>query len=156
MDGYWSDPVLTASVMRDDIVPGETLYRTGDLAYQDERGNYVCVGRADRVIKRSGVRISLVELSALMNQLDDVDAAVCLTFDRESELGIVAFVVTKGEHSALDLRRAASQLIPQNMLPDRFEFVESMPLNRSNQLDEPKLLSEADLRPFRANSSSAP
>lgn len=152
MDGYWADPDLTDGVLRDDVVLSETLYRTGDLVYRDERGNYVCVDRADRVIKRSGVRISLVELSALMNKLDDVTAAVCLTFDLEGELGIVAFIASAAERSVLDLRRAASQLIPQNMLPDRFEFVASMPLNRSNQLDEHRLLSEAALRPFRPSS----
>jgi hypothetical protein len=35
------------------------------------------------------------------------------------------------------------------MIPDRFEIVARMPLNRSNQLDEGLLLSEAGLKPFR-------
>jgi len=153
MDGYWADPDLTREVMRDDLVPGETLYRTGDLVFRDERDNYVYVDRADRVVKRSGVRVSLVELSASMSKLGNVDAAACLTFDREGELGIVAFVATKAHLSTLDLRLAASELIPENMLPDRIEFVTSMPLNRSNMLDESRLLSEAGLRPFRPSSA---
>jgi D-alanine--poly(phosphoribitol) ligase subunit 1 len=148
MDGYWADPDLTREVMRSDVVPNETLYRTGDLVYRDELGNYVYVDRADRVVKRSGVRISLVELSVSMNKLGGVVAAACLTFDREGELGIVAFVTTETKLSAVDLRRAASQLIPENMLPDRIEFVTTMPLNRSNTLDESRLLSAAGLRPF--------
>jgi acyl-coenzyme A synthetase/AMP-(fatty) acid ligase len=107
------------------------------------------VDRTDRVIKRSGVRISLVELSASMNKIDDVVAAACLTFDRDGELGIVAFVISEVVLSAIEARRAASQLIPETMLPDRIEFVTSMPLNTSNQLDEPRLLAAAGLRPFR-------
>ena len=63
MDGYWGAPELTGSVMRTDVVPGHTVYRTGDLVYRDGRGHYVYVERADRVIKRFGVRISLLELS---------------------------------------------------------------------------------------------
>jgi amino acid adenylation domain-containing protein len=149
MDGYWANPELTREVMRSDVVPGVTLYRTGDLAYRDERGQYVYVDRIDRVVKRSGVRISLVELSASMNKISGVVAAACLTFDREGELGIVAFVATRSEISSLDLRRAASQLIPETMLPDRIEFVPAMPLNKSNQLDESQLLSMAGLRPYR-------
>ena len=82
-----------------------------------------------------------------MSKLDGVTAAACVTFDREGELGIVAFVDTDAELSVLDLRRAASKLIPENMLPDRFESVSAMPLNKSNQLDEQRLLSEAGLRP---------
>lgn len=147
MTGYWGNPELTRAVMRRDLVPGQTLYRTGDLVYRDETGNYVYVDRTDRVVKRSGVRISLVELSTSMSKLDGVTAAACVTFDREGELGIVAFVDTDAELSVLDLRRAASKLIPENMLPDRFESVSAMPLNKSNQLDEQRLLSEAGLRP---------
>jgi D-alanine--poly(phosphoribitol) ligase subunit 1 len=149
MDGYWGNPELTSEVMRRDVVPGETLYRTGDLAYRDDLGQYVYVDRIDRVVKRSGVRISLIELSASMNKISGVVAAACLTFDDDGELGIVAFVATTSEFTPLALRRAASQLIPETMLPDRFEFVPAMPLNKSNQLDESQLLSLAGLRTYR-------
>jgi amino acid adenylation domain-containing protein len=155
MSGYWADPALTREVMREDIVENQTLYRTGDLVYRDEHDNYVYVDRADRVIKRSGVRISLVELSALMNALDDVDSAACVTFDHEGDLGIVAFVTTKRELSAMELRRAARELIPENMLPDRIETVVSMPMNRSNQLDENQLLSLAALQPYLGSGANS-
>jgi amino acid adenylation domain-containing protein len=156
MDGYWGNPDLTRSVMRQDIAAGESLYRTGDLVYRDAAGNYVYVDRADRVVKRSGVRISLVELTATMSELSDVAAVACVAFDREGELGIVAFVVIRNETSALDLRRAASHLIPDNMLPDRIEFVSAMPLNKSNQLDESSLLLDAGLRPYHSHSAPPP
>ena len=49
-----------------------------------------------------------------------------------------------------DLRRAANTVLPANMVPDRIEVVASMPLNRSNALDEVGLREMAGLRPFRA------
>jgi D-alanine--poly(phosphoribitol) ligase subunit 1 len=153
MEGYWAEPVLTSQVMRDDIVPGETLYRTGDLVYRNDDGNYVYVDRVDRVVKRSGVRISLVELSESLNKVPGVTAATCLAFDRDGELGIAGFVASDATLSVIDIRRAASKLIPENMLPDRFVFVSEMPLGRSNMLDEARLLSEAGLRPFRPTST---
>jgi amino acid adenylation domain-containing protein len=149
MDGYLADPLLTKEVVRIDVVPGETLYRTGDLVYRNDDGNYVYVDRTDRVVKRSGVRISLVELSASMNKLAGVVAAACVKFDRDGEVGIVAFVITDVERTVLELRRAAGQLIPESMLPDLIELVTAMPLNKSNQLDESQLLSAAGLRAFR-------
>lgn len=149
MDGYWANPELTSHVMRSDLVPDVKLYRSGDLVYHDEVGNYVYVDRTDRVFKRSGVRISLVELSASMNKIDDLVAAACVTFDRDGELGVVAFVISEVELSVIDVRRAARRLIPENMLPDRIEFVSLMPLNTSNQLDELRLLAAAGLRPFQ-------
>ncbi len=149
MDGYWRAPELTEKVMRKDVVPGETVYRTGDLVYRDTKGRYVYVDRVDRVIKRSGVRISLVELSEVMRSLDGVESAACMTFDNEGELGIVAFVVASGPISVNELRRAALERIPESMLPNRIDMVEAFPLNRSNKVDERLLLSEAGLRPLR-------
>ena len=149
MDGYWADPDLTDKVMSRDVVPGQLLYHTADLVYRADDGNFVYVDRADRVVKRSGVRISLVELNSSLIQLDHVTNVSCLTFDREGNLGIVAFVAIDAELSDLELRRAARTVIPANMLPDRFELVTTMPLNRSNTLDESGLLAAAGLQPFQ-------
>jgi amino acid adenylation domain-containing protein len=149
MDGYWADPDLTAMVLRRDIVRGQTLYRTGDLVYRDDDGDYVYVDRADRVVKRSGVRISLLELSSSISNLNRVSAASCVVFDREGELGIVAFIVADEGVTAVDLRRAAMAVLPANMLPDQIELIAAMPLNRSNALDEAGLLSLSGLHPFR-------
>jgi D-alanine--poly(phosphoribitol) ligase subunit 1 len=146
MIGYWGNPALTAKVFRSDLLAGETLYRTGDMVYRDQSGDYVYVDRADRVINRSGIRISLVELSHTLRLLDSVSAAACLAFDNEGQLGIVAFVVSDGANSAFDLRRAARERLPDTMLPDRIVLVESFPLTRSSKLDERRLLSEAGLQ----------
>ena len=81
--------------MRTDVVAGETVYRTGDLVYRDQQGDYVYVERADRVIKRSGVRISLLEVAGEVRNLPGVSDAACVVFDDEGEVGIAAFVVTE-------------------------------------------------------------
>jgi amino acid adenylation domain-containing protein len=148
MDGYWGAPELTTEVMRTDVVPGETVYRTGDLAYRTGHGEYVYVDRADRVIKRHGVRISLVELAEALRSVPGVSAGACVQFDNEGQLGIAAFVVADGQLSELDLRRAASELLPQSMLPDRIELVDDLPLTASSKLDERKLLSGAGMLPL--------
>lgn len=148
MEGYWKAPELTAAVMRTDLVPGRTLYRTGDLMYRTASGDYVYVGRTDDVIKRHGVRISLVELSESMRNLDGVMAAACTVFDNQGETGIVAFVVTTGEMSDLELRERAGARLPISMLPDRVVVVAGMPLTASGKLDERALLAAAGLAPL--------
>jgi D-alanine--poly(phosphoribitol) ligase subunit 1 len=150
MEGYWGAPALTREVLRSDVVPGQIVYRTGDLVYRDESGSYVYVDRADRVIKRSGVRISLIELSEAVRSLAGVSAAACVTFDNEGELGIAAFVVTETGVSASELRQAARERLPETMLPNRFEIVPELPMTKSSKLDERLLLSEAGLRPLVA------
>jgi amino acid adenylation domain-containing protein len=157
MDGYWGAPELTEAVVRADIVPGDVVYRTGDLVYHAPNGQYVYVDRADRVIKRSGVRISLVELGEAVRGLAGVAAAACTTYESEGELGIVAFAVPEeGETlSPQGLLRAARGVLPESMLPNRVELVDSLPLTASSKLDERLLLANAGLIPWRAPGSAA-
>jgi amino acid adenylation domain-containing protein len=145
MTGYWGAPELTGDVLRTDIVGGHTVYRTGDLVFRNERGHYVYVDRADRVIKRFGVRISLLELSDAIRHLPGVSDAACVVFDNDGEIGIAAFVVTDGSVSALELRRGAGGQLPESMLPDRIELVDELPLTTSSKLDERRLLADAGL-----------
>jgi amino acid adenylation domain-containing protein len=148
MEGYWGAPELTRAVLRTDVVPGRTVYRTGDLAYRDEEGRYVYVGRADRVVKRSGVRISLAELGDALRILPGVSSAACTVFDDDGKLGIAAFVVGDANLSALDLRNGARDRLPDAMMPDRIELVPSLPLTASGKLDERRLLAGAGLDEF--------
>ena len=112
MAGYLNDPARSAAVLRTDVIEGTTLYRTGDLVFRDDRGNYVYVGRSDRVIKRHGVRMSLVEVTEALGGIDGVASAACTTFDLEGDLGVVAFVVPDRELTPLAVRQAASQRLP--------------------------------------------
>jgi acyl-CoA synthetase (AMP-forming)/AMP-acid ligase II len=148
MTGYWGAPALTEEVLRSDIVPGEKVYKTGDLVFRDRNGNYVYVDRADRVINRNGLRISLIELGEALRSVRHVSAAACVTFDDDGELGVVAFVVADEPVSARHLREGALRRIPEAMLPNRFEQVAELPVNKSNKLDECLLLAQVGLRPL--------
>jgi D-alanine--poly(phosphoribitol) ligase subunit 1 len=146
MTGYWRAPQLSEAVLRTDIVPGETVYRTGDLVYRDRDGDYVYVDRADRVIKRSGIRISLIEVGAVVSSVPGVSAATCVAFDDEGRLGIAAFVVAAGL-TGIDVKRKAADQLPETMIPDRFVVVDELPLTSSSKVDERALLVAAGLRP---------
>lgn len=145
MAGYLNDPTLSAAALRTDVVEGTTLYRTGDLVFRDDRGNYVYVGRADRVIKRHGVRMSLVEVTDALGGVDGVASAACTTFNLEGGLGVVAFVVPDGELTPVAIRQAAGERLPETMLPDQFVLVADLPLTSSSKVDERRLLREAGL-----------
>jgi D-alanine--poly(phosphoribitol) ligase subunit 1 len=145
MAGYWNAPALSAAVLRNDVVDGTTVYRTGDLAFRDGRDHYVYVGRSDRVIKRHGIRLSLVELTEVLGAIDGVASAICTTFDQNGDLGVVAFVVAEGDMTPLGIRHAASDRLPETMLPDQVILVDHLPLTSSSKVDEQKLLDEAAL-----------
>lgn len=146
MAGYWRAPDLTAQVLRTDVVPGRTVYRTGDLVRRAADGTYVYVDRADRVVKRHAVRISLVELSEVLRRLPGVSAATCVPFDNDGELGIAAFVVSAAAPTPAQLRQAAGERLPATMLPDTIHVVDGLPMTSSSKVDERRLLAEAGLR----------
>src|SRR6202045_3015785 len=147
MSGYLNDTARSAAVLRTDVIEGTPLYRTGDLVFRDDRGNYGYVGRSDRVIKRRGVRMSRVEVTEALGGIDEVASAACTTFDLEGDLGVVAFVVPDRELTPLAVRQAASQRLPETMLPDQFVLVANLPLTSSSKVDERRLLKEAGLSP---------
>jgi amino acid adenylation domain-containing protein len=149
MSGYWGDPDLTAAVMRADFVPGETFYRTGDLMFRDEWGDYVYLDRTDRVVKRRAVRISLAEVTDALRKLPGVSSAVCVPFDHSGELGIAAFIVMTAPLTALAVRRDASEHLPASMIPDVFEVVDSIPMTSASKVDERALLAGAGLLEMR-------
>ncbi len=149
MTGYWRAPELTKHVLRSDIVPGSTVYRTGDLMWRDDDGIYHYAGRVDDVLKRSGVRISLIEMSESVRTIEHVTAAVCLRFNNHDSVGVCAFVVTDAPVGEFELQLATRQHLPESMLPDRFVVVTEMPLTRSGKLDERALLTGAGLESLR-------
>jgi acyl-coenzyme A synthetase/AMP-(fatty) acid ligase len=91
------------------------------------------------------LRISLVELSEAIRKVEGVTAVACVAFDDEGELGIVAFVTAGTLMSDRELRRGAGDYLPEAMIPNRFLVVDSLPVNRSNKLDERSLLLAAGL-----------
>ena len=126
------------------------------LVHVDRRGQYVYLDRVDRVVKRHGVRISLLELSEAVQSLDGAGAAACVLYDNDGAVGIAAFVVADGPTSALDLRTRVRDRLPDTMIPDRIELVAGLPLTKSGKLDERRLLGDAGLaRPPAPGASMA-
>jgi acyl-coenzyme A synthetase/AMP-(fatty) acid ligase len=149
MSGYWRDPALSEAVLRSDVVPGEVVYKTGDLVYRDRRGLYVYAGRSDDVVKRNGVRISLGEVAGALRGVDGVTAAVCLPVDLGGRLGIAAFVEAPADIAAVKLLDAASSDIPATMRPDEVFVVKALPMTPSGKVDRQRLLDEAGCSGWR-------
>jgi len=144
MRGYWGDDELTSRALRDDVVPGTRVYRTGDLVYRDGEGRYVYVGRSDSVVKRNGVRVSLREVARVLQGADDVTAAICLAIDKNGRLAIAAFVEADPHVTASGVLEAAHRQLPTSMLPDEVHLSSSFPLNSSGKVDHRRLAAEAN------------
>ena len=75
MLGYWREPELTASVLKDGW-----LY-TSDLGYLDEHGFLRLLGRAGDVINVGGIKVSCSELEDLILRMEGVKEAACIPME---------------------------------------------------------------------------
>lgn len=127
MAGYWGAPELTAAVLRDDLVPGHTVYRTGDLVERTEDGSYVYLGRADNIVKRSGNRISMTEITAALLTIPGITDAATVA-DRPSGRTVIrAYVVASRPLSPAAIRTELLLRIPGYMNPDSLELISDLP-----------------------------
>lgn len=93
--GIWGDEARFKSAYFEKINTGESpIYFSGDVAYYDEDGDIVIIGRADDVINTAGHRVGTAELeSALARHSDIAEAAVVSIPHNVIGEAIVAFVV---------------------------------------------------------------
>ena len=111
--------------------------------YLDDNDDYVYVDRADRVDQTKRRSHLARRIECRLSQLDHVQAARVSPSIETGTSVLSPSSSLHGTHS-LDLRRAALTSTPhQTCCLIEFEQVPSMPLNRSNALDEGGLLSSA-------------
>jgi non-ribosomal peptide synthetase-like protein len=105
------------------------LYRSGDAVILDKNGNIGFRGRIDDQVKIRGFRVELGEIESTLTHLPGIShaAVVLRTDDGIDEL--VAFVVAEGGANvdAKELRVQLKEHLPPYMLPQRYEFTESLP-----------------------------
>ncbi|HOW86849.1 MAG TPA: amino acid adenylation domain-containing protein [Candidatus Aminicenantes bacterium] len=135
--GYWNDPVNTAKAfVRNPLNPHypETIYRTGDLVYRNERSEIMFIGRKDFQIKHLGYRIELGEVEhAVLSAIEAIDNA-CVLYHKEKK-EIVLVYEAKKEIPLADLRQRLLQLLPKYMIPTAFHRLAEMPRNPNGKID---------------------
>ena len=138
--GYLKRDALTRERF---IRQGDTRwYRSGDLAHLDAEGRLVFAGRVDSQIKLRGHRLEPGEVETALLAVDGMrQAAVTVTGDESSSKQLVAFCV--GETVAEDtLRDRLRQLLPAWALPNRFVWIDALPVTRNGKTDYARLVQD--------------
>jgi len=116
----------------------DRIYHTGDLAIEDEDGNFVFLSRKDNQIKHGGYRIELGEIETALNSLEGIASAICL-FDRENDK--IHCVCQTGLTDA-EIISGLRNLVPKYMTPNVFHMVPAMPYTANGKIDRNKLKEE--------------
>lgn len=141
--GYWNAPKLTQKAFTQNPLNSkydEIIYRTGDLAYENEDGNIIFLGRRDSQIKLRGNRIELGDIESAAAAADGIKSA-CAVFD-EAKGEIVLYLETAEEIKERKFRLFLKELIPSYMVPSKIITMESFPHTASGKIDRVSLKKE--------------
>ena len=139
--GYLNNAALTDEKFTDNPVnPGERIYRTGDVARWLPDGNIEYLGRDDHQVKIRGLRIELGEIENTIREYPGITDSVAVVKQySESIVVIIAYVVCKSELDVEGLNQYLKKLLPDYMVPNRFEKIDEMPLTPSGKADRKAL-----------------
>ncbi|KAI1778794.1 acetyl-CoA synthetase-like protein [Hypoxylon cercidicola] len=110
---------------------GDFMYKTGDRAYWDERGELVFLGRNDRQIKLRGFRLDLDDLEIRMTKADERCTATALTVKHDQLVALV-------QPADLDVDKFKTRIrqhVPLYALPRYILAVDSFPMTLVGKLD---------------------
>ena len=136
MQGYWNLPERTASAFHVDA-DGGRWYRTGDLVREEGDGTLLFSGRRDRMVKRRGYRVELGEIETALYRHPEVVEAAVVALPGEDGISIDAFVCRAdgGKGSIIEMKTFCSRELPLYMIPDRFQFRDTLPKTSTDKVD---------------------
>ena len=140
--GYLNDFQKTSnSFIQNPFVPGEIIYKTGDLVLLREDGNYEFIGRKDEQVKYMGYRIELGEIQHAMLSLDGIEDAATILFKNSiADLNeITAFYVSENSFEDNKLVSKLKEKLPDYMIPRRFIKIYRIPRNQREKIEKDAL-----------------
>jgi amino acid adenylation domain-containing protein len=141
--GYEGRPDLTAERFVRVGDPPATMYHTGDLGRELPSGDIVYLGRVDTQVKVRGFRVECAEVELAIKCLYDNAIRAAAVVDHRLDTidsALVAYLV--GDSDAVDvgaIRARLRSVLPEHMIPERFVWLDELPLTASGKRDDKAL-----------------
>lgn len=133
--GYYNAPEKTNEVFTQNPLNPyypEKIYRTGDLAKYNERGEFVFVSRKDFQIKHMGHRIELGEIETAVMSIADIKNACCAFDEKKQKIVLFYESEVKGDEDVLE---AIKKKLQRYMIPNVFKKMDKLPMNANGKVD---------------------
>ncbi len=138
--GYLNDPEQTARVfVADPFVPGERMYRTGDIGFWNGDGILEFVGRLDEQVKIRGHRIEIGEIEACLERCPEVRKVAVVASGEAHEKRLEAYVVLAPGGLLANCEKFVRQHLSEAMVPAHFVELDRLPLTPNGKLDRTAL-----------------
>ncbi|MFN2298889.1 MAG: AMP-binding protein [Anaerolineales bacterium] len=150
-DGYWRQPGLTQTKFRADPEGGaRRTYLTGDIGRLLPDGQLLYLGRKDNVVRIRGFNVHLEAVDAALQRLPGVrQAAAAAHILPGGDKRLVAYLVPAAgvKPSLQELRRELKGMLPEYMVPNAFQFLDSLPRTPMERVDRTALPAPETVRP---------
>jgi D-alanine--poly(phosphoribitol) ligase subunit 1 len=130
---YSNNPEQTASAIVE--FEGNRYYKSGDLAFMDEKGDYFIVGRNDDTIKYRGFRINLLDIDSYITRVPYVQDSVTVAIeDSNAENLTIGFIILREQKNIKELKKDLGALLLDYQIPEKIIFVDKFPVNVSGKV----------------------
>ena len=138
--GYLDSPGLTASkFLPDPYVPGQILYKTGDLGKFLPEGEVRFIGRIDSQVKIRGFRVEMGEVTSAIESHPSVKQAVVTPYQGPGGMTSLACYLVKidgmPEVTVEELRKYVADMLPSHMIPSVFIWIDAIPLTSRGKIN---------------------
>jgi len=160
--GYLNRPELTSGRFVPNPfsnIPGERLYKSGDVVRYLPDQDLEYLGRTDHQVKIRGFRVELGEIEAMLGRHEAIrEVVVMAREDVPGDQRLVAYLVPneKQTPSVSVLRQYLKEKLPEYMVPNAFMILEKVPLTPNGKIDRKALPSPTGLRPELESAYVAP
>ncbi|MDP3900329.1 MAG: amino acid adenylation domain-containing protein [bacterium] len=140
--GYWCNEKKTREVFIQNPFNSkykDIVYKTGDLVYLDENGNYSFIGRKDDQFKRMGYRIEVGEIEKAIYSLDYVTETTIIFRELNNAVDLTAFIASKESLSSEQVSADLAKILPYYMIPSKFHFLSLLPKTSTGKIDRETL-----------------
>ncbi|MBE1556834.1 non-ribosomal peptide synthetase [Sporosarcina limicola] len=122
--------------LENEVIPGEILYKTGDIARYLEDGTLEYLGRLDNQVKIRGFRIELEEIRlTLLKHIAIIDCLITTDIDSSGDKRLLAYIVTRTKVSNNEILSFLEKYLPEYMIPNRIISISNIPLTTNGKVD---------------------
>ncbi|MGE6964104.1 amino acid adenylation domain-containing protein [Bacillus thuringiensis] len=143
---YMNQPEKTKETFIQIHIPNASetkVYKSGDQGRFTYDGQIEFLGRIDQQVKIRGYRIELEEMEERLLQHPSIQQVVVTVYQNENDPQKLIAFYKKLENSninTIDLREFLSKTLPNFMMPDVIQPVDSFPVTSSGKIDQKALL----------------
>jgi len=112
-------------------------YKSGDIAFVNESGNYFIVGRKDDTIKTAGFRVNLSDIDSYILTLEYINNVATIAIDnQEGENDLIAYIIVNNKDNIKinKIKKDLREFMPAYQIPKIIKIVDEFPLNNAGKI----------------------